>query len=242
VNCATCKERLSGYLDGELSDRDASALRGHLRTCAECRAAAAEEAAIVDQLRQLPPIDAPPALWQAIRGQLAHEEIADAKAPLRVRLWKALAPWMPHGVGAAAVAAAAVGLMWWQHAAPPQHPVKEANDPIGERAAQAARDATLGAPPPVTPPVVDVATALSDEVALADRSYHDAVAELDALIAEARSSWAPAYARRYDERARALRGRVDGEKAGRSRERAWQELLRFLQTSLTRAEVAMGGP
>jgi anti-sigma factor RsiW len=232
VNCATCKERLSGYLDGELGDREASALRGHLRTCAECRTAAAEEAAVVDQLRQLPPIEAPPALWQAIRGQLAHEEIADARAPLHVRVWRSLLPWAPHGLGALAVGAAAVGLMWWQHASPPPRLVKE---PVEARASVAA------AKVPVAAAVVDVAAALSDERALADRSYRDAVVELDALIAEAQASWSPSFSKRYEERARVLRGRVEAEKAGRSRERAWQELLRFLQTSLTRAEVAMGG-
>jgi anti-sigma factor RsiW len=258
VSCASCQARLTAYLDGELDDRDASALRGHLRTCAACSEAAAAEAQVIDGLRQLPSMDPPPAMWQAIRSQLAHEEIADAEAPLRVRLWRAwsrkLAPWLRPALGGVAVATAAVTVLWWMRAPAPRDDGAAATASRSGTAeggaateAQPADPAVAGASQMVAAAgpaveVIDVAVALADEAAAIDRSYRDAVSELVELIGESRASWTAGYARRYDDQVRQLRARVDSEAPGKDRERAWQELMRYLQTSLTRAELAMGGP
>lgn len=255
MTCTSCKQRLSAYLDGELGDGEASALRGHLRTCAACSACAAREAEAIDGLRQLPSIDPPPAMWQAIRNQLAHEEIADAEAPLSARLWRKLAPWLPRGAGGLAVASAAVLLLWWARS--PGTPsgkdlAGSGAGPVAEALATPATPATpatIGGQPPSAPPLdgtaevpVDVAVALTDELAMIDRSYRDAVSELVEMIGEARPEWTPSYARRYDDRVRELRARVDSEQTGKAKERAWQELMRYLQTTLTRSELAMGAP
>lgn len=248
MTCTTCKQRLSAYLDGELGDGEASALRGHLRTCAACSAEAAREAEVIDGLRQLPSLDPPPAMWQAIRNQLAHQEIADAEAPLSARLWRMLAPWLPRAAGGLAVASAAVLLLWWARSpeAPPGQGVVRAGSEAGPVAEV---PATIGGQPPTAPPSagstdvpVDVAVALTDEVAMIDRSYRDAVSELVEMIGEARPEWTASYARRYDDRVRELRARVDSEQTGKAKERAWQELMRYLQTTLTRSELAMGAP
>lgn len=126
MTCASCQGKLSAYLDGELGDRDASALRGHLRTCAACAAAADGEAQLIDGLRQLPAMDPPPAMWQAIRTQLAQEEIADAEAPRSTQLWRRVMPlvrpWFKPAFGGLAVASAAVVLLWWAKA-PGQPPI-----------------------------------------------------------------------------------------------------------------------
>ena len=247
MNCTSCEATLSAYLDGELGDGEASALRGHLRTCAACSAAAEREAQVIDGLRQLPSIDPPPAMWQAIRAQLADREIADAEAPLRARLWRKLmpmAPWAWRGLGGVAVATAAVLLLWWVKASPSQQGGREpaeAPPQPREPSALASAGVVVGAATPGDVPV-DVAVALGEEVAMIDRSYRDAVSELVEMIGEERAGWTPAYARRYDERVRELRARVDGEPAGHSKERAWQELTRYLQTALTRAELASNEP
>jgi hypothetical protein len=232
VNCKGCQQRLGAYLDGELSDGEASALRGHLRTCQPCRDQAESEAAIIHGLRQLSHIDPPTALWQSVRRQLAEQEIADAEAPLHQRAWRRLAPQAWRGIGGGVAAAAMVGLLWWSRAQ--VQPVALPPPP----------ESTLvvDIPTPVvdiSTPVVDISTALSDEAAMIDRSYRDAVAELLAMIADTRSSWTPSYANRYDDRLVALQGQLDAASPGKGKERAWQELMRYLQTSLTRAEIAM---
>lgn len=247
MTCASCQAKLSAYLDGELGDAEASALRGHLRTCAACSAESQREAQVIDGLRQLPSMDPPPAMWQAIRAQLADREIADAEAPLRTRLWRRLmplAPWAWRGLGGVAVATAAVLMLWWSRSTPAaQDGVKlEARSKVPADSPApsvlAGAGVVVGAATPSEVPV-DVAVALADEVTMIDRSYRDAVSELVEMIGQERAAWTPAYARRYDERVRELRARVDSE-TGRAKERAWQELTRYLQTALTRAELAMG--
>ena len=249
MTCASCQAQLSAYLDGELGDRDASALRGHLRTCPACAEAAAHEGQLIDGLRQLPAMDPPPAMWQAIRAQLAEKEIADAEAPRAARLWSALGAamplvrsWMRPALGGVAVASAAVVLLWW------------ARSPGGDPQPIAASEVKRAAPPviEVAPPapaiapgeplvVTDVSVALAEEVSMIDRSYRDAVSELVELVGESRGEWTPAFGRKHDDKVRELRARVDSAATGtKAKERAWQELMRYLQTSLTRAELAMG--
>lgn len=253
MTCASCQGKLSAYLDGELGDRDASALRGHLRTCSACAAAADSEAKLIDGLRQLPAMDPPPAMWQAIRTQLAHEEIADAEAPRSTQLWRKVMPlvrpWFRPAFGGLAVASAAVALLWW--AKTPAHAPIAAGDVVRAPAPEisvtpsqpeVAHAPSLRGDPPGTPATVtDVSVALADEVSMIDRSYRDAVSELVEMVGESRGEWAPAFARKHDEKVRELRARVDSEAVGtKAKERAWQELMRYLQTSLTRAELAMG--
>ncbi len=244
MNCTSCQRQLSAYLDGELGDRDASALRGHLRTCPTCAAAADAEAELIDGLRQLPAKDPPPAMWQAIRTQLAHQEIADAEAPRSMQLWRKvmplLRPWLKPASGGLAVASAAVVLLWWAKA--PEQPPVAARDAVRATAPEVlvtpsdAQDA-----PGALPVVTDVSVALADEVSMIDRSYRDAVSELVELVGETRGEWTASFARKHDDKVRELRARVDSEAVGtKAKERAWQELMRYLQTSLTRAELAMG--
>ncbi len=252
MSCTSCQAQLTAYLDGELNDGDASALRGHLRTCAACSEAAAGEAQVIDGLRQLPSMEAPPALWQAIRTQLAHEEIADAEAPWRARLWRKLAPWLRPALGGVAVATAAVALLWWvkspgNPAPAPMATADSARASAGDLGGQgeqptsavvASAQAMVASAQAIE--VVDVAVALADEALEIDGSYRAAVSELVEMIGETRPSWTASFARRHDDRVRELRARVDSEQPGVTRERAWQELMRYLQTSLTRAELAMG--
>lgn len=233
MKCQEVERQLSTYLDGELSDHATSALRGHLRTCEACRALADAEAKLVESLRQLPALEPPPALWQAVRAQLAEQEIADARAGRGARLWASVwrgaRPYLP-GLGGAALAAAAAALLWWPSGKPALAPVTTAtvNPPV---AAPAAASPTA---------VVDVAATLTDEAALAEQSYREAIAELGGLIHEERATWDPGYAQRHDQRVAELEAGIARASAGAERERAQRELMRYLQTSLTRAELAMG--
>ena len=46
-------------------------MRGHLRTCDECRRVAGDEAALRDGLRALPTVDPPNRMWSGIQARLA---------------------------------------------------------------------------------------------------------------------------------------------------------------------------
>lgn len=243
MKCQEVARQLSAYLDGELGDHATSALRGHLRTCDQCRGLADAEAKLVESLRQLPALDPPAALWQAVRTQLAEQEIADARAGWVARLGRKARPYLPQLGGGVLAAAAAAALLWWPSgAAGPggtSGPLTTTPATASSGSSSASGDPSRAATPTA---VVDVAAALTDEAALADQSYQEATAELLALIEQERGSWDPAYARRYDVRVAELRAGASGVAAGPARARAQRELMRYLQAALTRAELAMGAP
>ena len=72
MNCRDLQAQIVGYLDGELDDARASACRGHLRTCADCRGLADEHARLREALTTLP-------AWLA--GGVVS---GDATLPLRI--------------------------------------------------------------------------------------------------------------------------------------------------------------
>jgi hypothetical protein len=90
-------DRLSEYLDGELTGGDALSLEAHLEECAECRLALADLRRVVARARELP--ETPPAedLWPAIRERIeadaavapdtiAPEAVAASERPARRRV------------------------------------------------------------------------------------------------------------------------------------------------------------
>src|SRR5678815_4584208 len=81
MSCESIREKLTAYLDGELEGERGSAVRGHLRGCEACRQIAADEAALRDGLRALPPLDPPPSLWAGVQARLAAAEAAEARRP-----------------------------------------------------------------------------------------------------------------------------------------------------------------
>ena len=68
-------DRLSEYLDEELSDAERQALEAHLRNCAECAATLAELRRVVGRARALD--DKPPHadLWPAIAREIGVETV-----------------------------------------------------------------------------------------------------------------------------------------------------------------------
>ncbi|MBE7454077.1 MAG: zf-HC2 domain-containing protein [Kofleriaceae bacterium] len=107
MSCAAVQRELTAYLDGELDTASASALRGHLRLCPDCRAAAEDHAAIRDRLAELERPAPPPALWDGVRARLGVAVIADARRPRWARLLERLRPHLvPAGLAATACAVA----------------------------------------------------------------------------------------------------------------------------------------
>ncbi len=67
--CAECRELISAYLDGEASPDEAAHMRGHLATCAECRATMETYRRIGMAVRSMPTVLPPSDLTASIYAQ-----------------------------------------------------------------------------------------------------------------------------------------------------------------------------
>jgi len=99
-------DRLSEYLDGDLSHAERTALEAHLAVCPECGGVLGELRAVVATARSLPEL--PPAhdLWPAVA-----ERTRDV-VPFRPRLARALPGWVRYAAAAAVFAALGSGVTW----------------------------------------------------------------------------------------------------------------------------------
>ncbi|HTM22610.1 MAG TPA: zf-HC2 domain-containing protein [Kofleriaceae bacterium] len=196
MKCKDAQGLATRFVDGELDDARASALRGHLRGCDACRAGIEDEALLRDAGADLPPVDPPPELWQGIQQRLAAAEVADAGRSRAWLLWQRL---RPHALTAAvAAAAAAVLAVWWVR--------RDAGD-----AAEVAVITPPTVPVPVEPPGPRPAPPArtfeevrADELGRADATYDGVIADLRRIVAEERAHWPAGAARRFDTRMAAL--------------------------------------
>jgi len=242
VSCERIRPQLTAYLDGELEGHDGSVVRGHLRECTACRQAASDEAALRDGLRSLPPVDPPASLWAGVQAQLAAAEVADAKRPAWRRALARWAPSAPRFAAGALVAAAAIAVLWWRtqrtadETPAPDQPIampERAPDPV---------PVPGPAPVPVAPPESgDITADLAAEPARQTESYGDAAEELLALATEARVTWSADQQTAFDARVSELRGLIDRAPDGRPKQKAWRELIRYLQGAIVRDEIALAG-
>ena len=238
MSCESTRRQLTGYLDGDLDAADGSAVRGHLRECAACRQVASDEGKLRDHLRLLPPVDPPASLWAGVQAQLAAAEVADARRPA----WRrALARWMPTTPTFAAsglVAAVAIVLVWWRtHRAPADEPAETPELAVAPSPAEPKHVD----PPGPTSPAGDITADLAAEKARIIASYGDAAEELIALAGEARVQWAPEQKTAFDVKVAELRGVIQRAPAGREQQRAWRDLIKYLQGAVVRDDVALAG-
>ncbi len=245
--CRDVEERITAYLDGELDATTSSALRGHLRTCAACKAMSEDHARIAGTLAAMhdQPLDPSAQLWDRVLSRVAEAEEADAKQSrwtLSARsLWQRL---QQHLVAVTAVGAAAVlVLVWWSR----QDRDASRDDGLAEltpRIADAppAPDVAPPVPTPPRPPAIDVETALVTEAQRIDALYADVVEDLTTDALDERATWPAPRQHKFDAELTKLRAAVharplflapldpDGDHgAGEARERAWQALVKFLQ-------------
>jgi hypothetical protein len=235
VICEHARGQLTAYLEGELDDAAGSAMRGHLRTCAACRDAARDEAALRDGLRALPPMDPPPSVWAGVQARLAEAEVADAARPAWRRTalrWVRQVTAVPRlGVAAVAVAAAIVVAWRWTHPADDAPAIAHAPTPITQPTPPA---------PPAPPPVEhDVTDELAADAASTSASYAAAADELLRVAHEARAGWTDERKQTFDHRVAALRHDVEIASEGRARHGAYRVLLRYLRNAAVRDEVAL---
>jgi hypothetical protein len=248
ISCEDTRPQLTAYLDGELEGDAGSVVRGHLRGCEACRAVAADEAALRDGLRALPPVDVPPSLWAGVQARLAAAEVADAERPS----WRrALARWTPQvrrmsptfgAMGLAAAAAAAL-IVWRAHgvpgdlSSPPSSaPPIAQTMPVPAIAPDATHTDALASV--IAPSEGDVTADLARDATRATAAYAAAAASLEAQLAGARASWAADRRNNFDARLTELRAAIAAADEGRPRQRALRAEIRYLQGALIRDEVA----
>jgi len=66
-------DKLSDYLDGELSDHEHRSVAAHVAGCVECSQALHELRAVVERARTLVPAEPPADLWKAVADRIAVE-------------------------------------------------------------------------------------------------------------------------------------------------------------------------
>lgn len=240
MNCHEFQQQLTAYLDGELADERGSAIRGHLRSCEACRAVAADEGALRDGLRDLPPVDPPSTLWANVQAQLASAEVADAKKPAWKRAlgrWTAMMPSWPQLALGGVAAAAVITFVVWRSQGDSAVETKEPPDGIA-----AHTPPSVPARAPTTPNARDhgdVTDDLAGEAARVTDSYADAAEELLALANEERTAWSATDRDTFDAHVADLRQTIESAEDGRPKQKAWRALIRYLQNAAVRDEVAL---
>jgi len=242
MTCEKIREQLTAYLDGELEGDRGTPVRGHLRTCAACRQVATDEAALRDGLRALPPLDPPPSLWAGVQAQLAAAEVRESQRPAWRRALSRWAPLAPRfGMVLGACAAATVLLAWRAH----RH--EETAAPSLAQQTPATQHTPVAPPPPapapppapVVAPAGDVSADLAAEPA---RISGDSAQAATALLATARAeiaAWPADRKQAFEARLSELTAAADAAAEGRPKQRAYRDLIRYLQNAAIREEVAL---
>jgi hypothetical protein len=198
MRCSQVQRLSTVYLDGDLDVDRSSAVRGHLRRCAECSAIFDDEVAVRSIAGDLDDaLDPPDSLWQRISDEVAVAEIRDARRSPWVLAWRrlraAIEPYRLHLAAGLIAAAAVVALVVKSNRAPVVGHVEIANLPeLAITAFAPPLFAASGSPPPTHYEQIAV------EVERADERYASVVADLREIAASERTGWSAAAARRYD--------------------------------------------
>jgi anti-sigma factor RsiW len=247
MTCDDVRPRLTAYLDGDLDADRGTVIRGHLRTCDACREIAEREAVLRDELRNLPLLDPPPAMWAGIQERLAAAEIAESKRPAWKRLVARWTPMLPRFAIGGALAAAAVGILWWRTHEPASEPQVTKVIEVPPQKIEAAAPKALASAgcnldaPAVEGQIVDVTEDLAAEAARVTACYEHAANELLAQASAERDTWSAEQRAAFDKDIAELKRAVDGAEEGRPRQKAWRSISRYVQTTLTRDRVAFAG-
>lgn len=209
MRCRDIDRLSSAYIDGELDDARASALRGHLHKCERCLGLITAAAELRDAAEELGPIDPPPALWNQIERELSRAEMADAERP---RLWLWWHAARQHLLPVAVVCTAVVLFVVWssRRGEQPLDDVAGVRDVVDSKA-------TSQTPPPLKTAVVQRDAPMPartfvenriDEIDRADARYVAVINELKKVVARERRGWSRAASARFDNKLAALEARV----------------------------------
>ncbi len=253
-DCEKLRGKLTAYLYGDLDPDAGTIVRGHLRTCDECRDVAAAEAKLRDGLRALPSIDPPPSMWEGVQARLAAAEVVESERPGWRRTLDRVVRWTRGSgvfaprmlVGGVAVAAVALGVMW------------RMNRPDAEDSAPITRE-VIAVPSPVLAPShqetkvrgldgvesapfgTDVTADLAGEGQRVVASYVGTAEELMTMIGEVRGQWSDDDQATYDREVAGLQAKVNAASDDRAKQRELRALIRYVQRALVRDDVALAG-
>jgi tetratricopeptide (TPR) repeat protein len=182
-------DRLSEYLDGELTPAERADVDAHLTQCAECRSTLEDLRGVVSEAALLR--DARPArdLWSAIAARIAPDGRPRAQvSPFRRAITSRLSFTLPQ-LAAAGVALMVLsgGLVWMARSGDPRADF----DPLS---------AQSGSPSPA--PIVA-------PVNLADQHYDEAIADLERTLEAGRTKLDPETVRVLEENLGAIDRAID---------------------------------
>jgi hypothetical protein len=204
TRCHDIAELVTAYVDGDLDDARASAIRGHVRSCSGCAALVEAEVAVRDAAEALDPaIDPPASLWDRIEARIAKEEIHDSRRSALWLWWQRARPQVFLGAGAAAVAGLVLAV-WIARSNEGDSHDPTARAP-GELAVVAASTAST--------PSSTIDEQLVDDILRAEKRYRDTIAELERIAASERESWDADLTAAYDARIAELDAIVRRERA-----------------------------
>jgi Putative zinc-finger len=106
-NCTITEERLSEYLEGQLSAGDAAALDAHTRSCAQCSELVARMGSLLGRMHSMEMVEEP----EALQRKILDATLGPRPKKQGWRRWFAWTPaiWQPRfAIGMATVAACAV--------------------------------------------------------------------------------------------------------------------------------------
>ena len=237
MKCDSVREKLTAYLDGELEGERGSAVRGHLRGCDACRQAAADEAALRDGLRALPPLDPPASLWAGVQQRLAAAEVADAERPAWRRALAWLSPRAPQlGLAGAALTAAIILIVVKlnrsddkpQVALPtsPEHQIIGPDTPKKNAPVEAKDEG-------------DMTASLAAEPAQVTATYAQTARKLLDVANEARAQWPDDRKHDFDAQVATMQKKIAAATTERPRRDAYRKLIRYLQRAVIQDDVAL---
>jgi len=177
-------ERVSEWLDGDISEREAAGVRAHVASCPACADLVSELRGQGDALHELGRPEPPATLWSTIEGTMDGE---DARAERRRWSWPS---WLAGALGGAVTAAVAVWLVVGRggtFGSPGMPAGLGTND--GTQAA--------GAPGTGSDPLLVEA---ERELEQAAASYAKAAGRLRAILDREQALWEPARRARVAER------------------------------------------
>jgi anti-sigma factor RsiW len=175
-------DKLSDYLDDELSSGERAAVDGHLAGCAACRQTLDELQRVVETARHLPP--RPPALdlWTGVADRMAVPPgAAEARVTLfRPRQSRRISFTLPQLAAASLLLAAVSGALSWEFRGASPTTVPSATSRAASTVGPDAPAADFGARADATlPPLVTT-------VSMADAQYDAAVTDLEQALARGR--------------------------------------------------------
>ena len=166
-------DRLSEYVDGDLTDEERAVLESHLADCPDCTATVAELTRVVDRAHAVGPRPPQTDLWPAISERIGAQSSAVRIAPFRRREPRRISLTISQLAAAAVVLVAISSALAWQ--------LHSSTTSAGLQTRPNGSTASADLPPSMEAPAAHL-----EPVNLADAQYDAAVVDLERALAKGR--------------------------------------------------------